>query len=383
MPNALPLRVYDRRSGDIFSEFMDDSPATYAIDPYKSLVNRLQSHPLFDWFVARYQDTSFSARKIGPFVKKHKIDLEEFEPGPFRSYAEFFDRRFRPRARAFPADQRCMGAFAEARYFGWEQIGADQTFPIKGNSLNAATLLDGFAGGERFLGGPVLLARLAPVDYHRLHYPDAGVTLDETKRGRHLWTINQHALRARPDIPLKNERRIQILHTANFGRLAFVEFGALSVGRIVQTHPSDRPFRRGEEKSQFRFGGSAVVVIGERGRWTPCNDILQHTRDGVEVYVRLGEPIAGKIERPDVSKLSTQFRSMPGFSHKSRCRALNEPSVCSQPIRSMVADGGRMDSACRLQPMRWSTSRWDRTDDPERGKYPAYQQNQRAFNDRD
>jgi phosphatidylserine decarboxylase len=49
----------------------------------------------------------------------------------------------------------------------------------------------------------------------------------------------------------------------NFGRRAFVEIGALSVGRIIQVRPLDAPFRRGEEKSVFRFGGSAVVVFGE------------------------------------------------------------------------------------------------------------------------
>ena len=40
----------------------------------------------------------------------------------------------------------------------------------------------------------------------------------------------------------------------------------MSVGRIVQVHPLDVPFQRGEEKSVFRFGGSAIVVFGEPGR---------------------------------------------------------------------------------------------------------------------
>ncbi len=82
-----------------------------------------------------------------------------------------------------------------------------------------------------------------------------------------------------------------ILETRNFGRLAFVEIGALSVGRIVQVHPLDSPFHRGEEKSVFRFGGSAIVVFGEQGPWRPSDDLLTHTRDGVETLVRLGETI--------------------------------------------------------------------------------------------
>jgi hypothetical protein len=55
-----------------------------------------------------------------------------------------------------------------------------------------------------------------------------------------------------------------------------VEVGALSVGRIVQVHPLDAPFQRGEEKSVFHFGGSAIVVFGEPGAWRPC-DRVRHS----------------------------------------------------------------------------------------------------------
>jgi phosphatidylserine decarboxylase len=98
-------------------------------------------------------------------------------------------------------------------------------------------------------------------------------------------------LQNKPDILFSNERRINILETRNFGRLGFVEVGALSVGRIVQVHPIETPFRRGEEKSVFRFGGSAIVVFGEPGAWRPADDLIAHTREGVETFVRLGEPV--------------------------------------------------------------------------------------------
>jgi phosphatidylserine decarboxylase len=44
--------------------------------------------------------------------------------------------------------------------------------------------------------------------------------------------------------------------------------GALSVGRIIQVHPLGAPYQRGDEKSVFRFGGSAIVVFGEPGAMT-------------------------------------------------------------------------------------------------------------------
>src|SRR6202012_1534741 len=183
---------------------------------------------------------------------------------PFKSYADFFARRFLPGKRRFPTDPQQMGAFGEGRYFGWQQLDPNMKFPVKGSALEPATLLGAKERVDPFIGGPVILARLSPVDYHHLHFSDDGYIRDEERIGYRLWTVNPPALRNQPDILFRNERHIQILETDHFGRIAFIEVGALSVGRVVQTHKGER-FRRGEEKSVFKFGGSAVVVFGGRG----------------------------------------------------------------------------------------------------------------------
>jgi phosphatidylserine decarboxylase len=291
MAKPLPLPVRDRRTGKLVQEWMDDHQATYESEPRRSISQWLKSHPLFDWLYAAYENTRWSAREIEPFVRKYHIDMSEFEPVEYRSFAEFFERRLRPGARKFPSVAGEMGAFAEARYFGWERWESEQRFPIKGQSLRPDQILGNAQRARPFMGGPVFLVRLAPVDYHHVHYCDDGTTLDRARTGSRLWTVNQHALRNQPDILFRNERNINILETRNFGRLGFVEVGALSVGRIVQVHPLDVPFHRGEEKSLFRFGGSAIAVFGEPGAWRPCDDIVGHTRDGVETLVRLGETI--------------------------------------------------------------------------------------------
>jgi phosphatidylserine decarboxylase len=200
--------------------------------------------------------------------------MADFEPVQYRSFAEFFDRRFRPGVRKFPSAPEEMGAFAEARYFGWQNVEPDQGFPVKGHSLSAEQILGNADRARHFAGRPVLLVRLAPVDYHHMHYPDDGTTRDHQRLGRRLWTVNWHALQSKPDILFANERNVNILETRQFGRLGFVEVGALSVGRIVQVHPLHMPFRRGEEKAVFRFGGSAIVVFGEKRKWCPSADLL-------------------------------------------------------------------------------------------------------------
>jgi phosphatidylserine decarboxylase len=291
---SLPLPVWDRQRRRLFQEWMEDSQPTYESQPRRSLIQWIKSLPVYDWLDAAYQNTARSARKIEPFVRKHGIDMSEFEPVEYRSFAEFFDRRFRPGVRTFPADPDQLGAFAEARYFAWENLEPDQRFPVKGHSLSAQEILGSEEWARLFIGGPVLLVRLAPVDYHRVHYPDEGETLDQARLGYRLWTVNWHALLNKPDVLFVNERQVNILHTPNFGLLGFVEVGALSVGRIAQIHPLDAPFQRGEEKSVFRFGGSAIVVFGEAGKWRPSDDMLTRTQQGIETLVRLGEPLGRK-----------------------------------------------------------------------------------------
>lgn len=299
MAKPRPLPVWDRQDGKLVNEWMDDHTPTYESEPQRSITQWIKSQPLFDWLYAAYENTHRSAREIEPFVRKYHIDMREFEPVEYRSFAEFFDRRLRPGMRRFPSAPGEMGAFAEARYFGWTRLDAEQRFPVKGHSLSAEQILGNAQRARPFTGGPVLLVRLAPVDYHHVHYPDDGRTLDHHRLGHRLWTVNWHALLSKPDILFSNKRNINILETRHFGRLAFVEVGALSVGRIVQVHPLDASFQRGEEKSVFRFGGSAIVVFGEQGMWRPSDDLLEHTKEGVETLVRLGEPVGLQTARAD------------------------------------------------------------------------------------
>jgi hypothetical protein len=80
---------------------MDDHKATYESQPGRSITQWIKSQPLYDRLEAAYRNTRWSAREIEPFIRKYNIDMSEFEPVKYRSFAEFFDRRFRPGARKF------------------------------------------------------------------------------------------------------------------------------------------------------------------------------------------------------------------------------------------------------------------------------------------
>jgi phosphatidylserine decarboxylase len=75
---------------------MDDHQATYESQPHRSITQWIKSQPLYDRLDAAYRNTRWSAREIEPFIRKYNIDMSEFEPVKYRSFAEFFDRRLRP-----------------------------------------------------------------------------------------------------------------------------------------------------------------------------------------------------------------------------------------------------------------------------------------------
>jgi phosphatidylserine decarboxylase len=258
------------------------------------LAHRFLSRHLVSKLMGIYYSSPSSARLIQPFVEKFGIDMGEYEARRFRSFNEFFTRRFRADARLVTQVPDEMAAFAEGRYFGWNAILPHMTFPVKGSQMSIARILDGEEKAASFQGGPVLLARLCPVDYHRFHFPDSGRIVSHSRVPGRLHSVNPSALGARPDVFMTNERQVSILETTHFGKLAYVEVGALGVGKICQTHALDTPFARGSEKGYFEFGASTIILFGERGRWQPDSGILECTLNQMETLVRLGQCVARK-----------------------------------------------------------------------------------------
>jgi phosphatidylserine decarboxylase len=241
-----------------------------------------------------FQSSPLSQRKVAPFIRAFQIPMDEYvEPaGGFKTFNDFFIRAFKPGKRSFASEPGRMAAFAEARYLARERIEQDQLYPVKGKYMTAEMLLGGERYARDFEGGPLMIARLCPVDYHRYHYPDAGRTVAHFPVHGKYHSVNPAALRYSDEIFATNERYVSILETRGFGKLAYIEVGAMMVGKIVQTHPEDKPFERGAEKGYFLFGGSTVIVLGQPGAWKPDADILEQTARRRETYIQLGEAIA-------------------------------------------------------------------------------------------
>lgn len=293
MEPKAPIQFWNRSTERYETELVYGEGAVRFL--YETRLGRWLAAKVFSraWFSKLYgalQSAPWSRYKVPGFVQKFSIDMSQYEVQPWRSFNDFFIRRFTPEARSFARTPQELPAFCEGRYFGIERLARHQERPIKGVWLPVSALLEDEAWISVFAGGPCLIARLCPVDYHRFHFPDDGTVLAQYSLHGPLESVNPTALAVKPDILFTNERLVQIIETKNFGKLAYIPVGAACVGKIVISH-KEAIFARGMENGYFLFGGSTVVVLGEPGRWTIASDILEQSERGFETFVPLGEVV--------------------------------------------------------------------------------------------
>lgn len=297
----MELEYFDRQEGKTKMEKVYGDFAVRML--YGNALGRGISSALirkpFSHLYGLMQESPRSKKKVAPFIKNFEIKIDEFVPeegrskeDPYGSFNSFFIRKFKEGARPIESAPNLMPAFSEARYFGYESLDKNVEIPVKGKYWKADALLSHHKWGEVFDDGPCLLARLCPVDYHRFHFPDDGTILDFYDVPGVLHSVNPLALKNIPEVFMENERRVTILDTKNFGKLAYVEVGAICVGKIIQSREMKGDFQRGEEKGYFLFGGSTVILLGEKGKWKPDDVVIENTKKGIEVYQQLGTRIA-------------------------------------------------------------------------------------------
>jgi phosphatidylserine decarboxylase len=254
-----------------------------------------------------FQSSIFSQFQILPFIEKYKIDLKDFihnqEPDHdeifrnYKSFNEFFGRKFLLGKRSFPLNQDTLGAFVEGRYLAYESWSEEIIYPVKGEYLNPIHLIRDEKLAQDFLNGPMIIARLAPCDYHRFHFPDDGKILSHFYLPGHLHSVSPIALQKEGKVFQLNERQVTLLKTENFGEVIMIEVGAFCVGKIIQTFSPHKNFKRGDEKGYFHFGASTVICLFKKGSIKIHQDIIEMTNKKIETLIRLGNPIAEREQK--------------------------------------------------------------------------------------
>jgi phosphatidylserine decarboxylase len=286
------IEYVDRATGEKTVEsVMGDGALRFA---YETLLGRTLWPVMFGSKIVsavfgRYYDSSLSRSAIASLASIPGCRAEEAEKsiGEYSSFNQFFTRRLKPGAR--PVGDGFVSP-ADGRLMLYLNADADQPFPLKGatRSLKSVFGADRTVPGGRY---DIAVIRLAPVDYHRFHFPCSCRTPGkvQTVPGKYH-SVNPIALLRYPDVYADNERQI-LACDASFGRFWMIDVGAFGVGSIVQTYTGDM-HNKGDEKGFFKFGGSTVIVITSAGQLKFDDDLVKNSAAGIETRVRFGEKIA-------------------------------------------------------------------------------------------
>jgi phosphatidylserine decarboxylase len=128
-----------------------------------------------------------SRAEILPFIDFHQLSVDEIRD-PLHSFAnfnEFFYRHLKAGARplAAPLDDHVAVQPADCRLHVFPHVDLAKQLWIKGEQFSIPNLLWSEEEGALYEGGSLVIARLAPQDYHRYHFPVSGIMVCEVITG--------------------------------------------------------------------------------------------------------------------------------------------------------------------------------------------------------
>lgn len=251
----------------------------------------VKRHGFSKWYGRRMSKPD-SASRILPFIEKYAMNPDDFldPPSSYESFNEFFYRKLKPEARPIAASPVVFPA--DGRHLGFSDISKIDSFFVKGQTFDLPALLGDSALAATYANGSLVLSRLCPVDYHRFHFPVAGIPSETHTIPGPLFSVSPIALAKKLSYLWTNKRTLTRLHTEDFGTILLLEIGATCVGSIHQTYTPGQPVEKGAEKGYFAFGGSSTITIFEPGKVKLAEDLLECSSQQIELYARIGSRMA-------------------------------------------------------------------------------------------
>lgn len=206
------------------------------------------------------------------WTRIERIELDDFEPGPYASVHELFLRRLRPGRR--PIREGVVSP-VDGRVIATGQVRVGRVVTIKGLPLTLERVVNGRSHDlslAPFEGGVFVVLFLSPRGYHRIHAPVAGTLRDVRWIPGRYYPQNEKALALISRVYEQNERATLRLATAD-GEVLLVMVAASLVGGIhvaglsrpdfTRTAPRaiDRAVARGDELGHFAFGSTVVLLF--------------------------------------------------------------------------------------------------------------------------
>lgn len=257
------------------------------------LLPLIATFPFFSKLYGWLQRTPLSRLKIRPFIEKYHVDTSEFlhPVTSFASFDAFFTRALKSSVRPLTGGSDVAVLPADARYLVFPEIVATQQFWIKHKPFNLEQLFHDRELAALYAHGSMVIARLAPVDYHRFHFPCHAIPDAPRTIPGPLYSVNPMALKRNLAILWQNKREITLLKTKHFGRVAFIAVGATYVGTIHRSFAPGEPYAKGDEMGYFSFGGSSLILLFEPQAILFDRDLVEHTDGGLETRGLMGQSL--------------------------------------------------------------------------------------------
>lgn len=253
--------------------------------------------------MGRQYDSAASRAHIKPFIQSFELEstlkeLVEPDPTKYATFNDFFARQIKASARptAEPSNERRVSSAADCRLTAYPTVDLATKYWIKGYGFSVATLLRNDVLAETFEGGPIVIHRLAPQDYHRWHSPVTGKIISITELPGTYYTVNPQAVNEEGtlDVFCENRRSVMVLERPFGSRVAIVAIGAMLVGSIKYGEGIKEgvEVQHGQCLGSFRYGGSTVVALYQDEDVELDADLVRNScSEQCETYVRVGERI--------------------------------------------------------------------------------------------
>jgi phosphatidylserine decarboxylase len=247
----------------------------------------------FSKIIGFYQDTRLSKGAIKHFIAAYNIDMSDYEKpaNEYSSFNDFFCRKLKEGARPINKDQTIITAPADSKLFVIHNLSSESAFYVKLKKFSLEKFLKNKTLAQEFLGGTLMIFRLAPADYHRFHFPVDNTPSAPVRIRGVLESVNPNVYNSGVQALTENERHLMILDTKTHGTVLMMPVGAMCVGKIINTYTPNTPHKKGDEAGYFAFGGSTVVLLFKAGTVQPCKKFIEHSAQGYETAVKMGEAV--------------------------------------------------------------------------------------------
>ena len=162
------------------------------------------------------------------------IQVEEIELplDNYGSFNQFFSRQLKPHTRPFINNPDVFCSPFDGKVLVYPRLTEATLMSVKGAWLSMESLLTSKTMSQTYANGSAIIIRLVPYDYHRFHFPvDGEATSARSIKGEYH-SVHPIALNKIPHVLCRNKRSVTELVSDIFGRIAYIEVGAIIVWRL-------------------------------------------------------------------------------------------------------------------------------------------------------